>query len=84
MGIRDIKQVFNLAADGAATCSKAFLKYERLGNPSQEWQFLEMSGNWADGSAFSIRSDGIPRNGILELAARATAEKLLQMKEPPK
>jgi len=82
MGVKELRNAFSDALGGAGTCTTAFLKYERLGG--QEWQFLEFSGNWADGAGFSIRSDGITKNGVVELAARATAETLLQQRTPPK
>ena len=80
MGTRELRESFNAVASPAAVCTSAQLKYERLGG--QEWQFLYFSGSYADGTAFSIRSDGIPRNAPLEIAARKTAQTLLDQRTP--
>jgi len=76
VGIKDIRNLFSDALGSAGVCTKAWLNYER--RDGQEVQLLSFDGTWADGTAFSTVSDPIPRNGILELAARATAEKLLK------
>jgi hypothetical protein len=58
------------------TCIKALLEYERASDT--EFQILYFGGNWADGSGFTIRSDRIRPGADVNLAARATAERLLQ------
>lgn len=79
MGVRELRETFNAVASPAAVCSSAQLKYERLGG--QEYQFLYFHGMWADGTAFDIRSDGIGRNGVVEVATRNTAQTLLDQRK---
>lgn len=78
MGAKELRAAFNEVAAPAATCIKALLEYERAGGA--EHQVAYFSGNYADGSGFAIKSDRIPPSGDVNLAARATAERLLQQK----
>ena len=78
MGTRELRESFNAVTSPVALCSSALLRYERLGG--QEYQFLYFSGAWNDGTAFSIRSDGLGRNASVDLAARNTAQKLLDQR----
>lgn len=80
MGARELRVAFNEVSMPAATCLKALLEYERIGAQKTEWQVLYFSGNYANGSGFTIKSDRLPPNADVNLAARATAERLLQEK----
>lgn len=76
MGIVQIREAFNAAAQGKAVCTHARLKYERENDT--EWQRLEFDGHFvANSEAFSVRSDRIGRQGDVTKAASDTAAALL-------
>lgn len=75
MGVKELREAFNEVAAPAAVCIKALLEYERANDT--EWQVLYFSGSYADGAGFSIKSDRIRPSEDVNLAARATAERLL-------
>lgn len=79
MGARELKSAFNEVAAPAATCITALLEYDRR-HSDTESQILYFSGNYADGSGFTIKSDRIRPGEDVNLVARATAERLLQQK----
>jgi len=76
MGHRELRDAFNLAAAPHATCSQAYHRYDRDAD-GKEVQKIEFNGTYADGTAFSIIST-VPPKGLLELAARDTAQTLLK------
>jgi hypothetical protein len=78
MGARELKEAFNEVAKPAAVCQVALLEY--LPGQGTEWQILFFSGNYADGTGFSIKSDRLRPGAEVNDAARATAEQLLQRK----
>lgn len=75
MGVRELQSAFNDSAGAAASCSKAFLGYVQAGGT--EWQILTFNGSFADGSGFVIKSDRIRPSGDVIIAARQTAQALL-------
>ena len=78
MGIKEIKDSFNLVANPDASARKALLGYKTQG--STQYQILMFWGSWADGTAFEIKSDLIRPNADPVLMARTTAAQLLQSK----
>lgn len=80
MGVREMRQAFNEVAGAEATCIKALLEYEPDPGGLVQWQVLYFSGNYADGSGFSIKSDRIRPNGDVLEMTRATAERVLAQK----
>lgn len=79
-GVKGIRDAFNLEMGDAGACRVALLDYIRQGGT--EWQILDFSGTWADGSPFSIKSDRIPPKGDVQAVAAATAQQLLKTKGP--
>lgn len=77
MGISALKDAFNLVAAPEAICTSARMFYER-DQANKEWQRLRFEGTFPDGTAFSIISAKVPPKGLLELAARDTAQTLLK------
>lgn len=78
MGVRELAAAFNEVSKPEAVCIKALLEYERANDT--EWQICYFSGNYADGSGFSIKSNRIRPNGDVNQAARETAARLLEQK----
>lgn len=78
MGVKELRDEFNLTTGPAARCVKAFLSYKPSGG--MEMQVLHFSGFYADGSEFVIQSDLIRPSGDLLTASRETARALLQRK----
>lgn len=78
MGVKELRDEFNLTAGAAANCVKAFLSYKPSGGI--EMQVLHFSGNWSDGSEFVIQSDLIRPSGDILAASRETARTLLAQK----
>lgn len=76
MGVREIRDSFNLVANPDATANKALLDYETVGGI--QYQVLTFEGYSAGGAKFSIRSDRIRPNGDPILMARATAKRALE------
>lgn len=79
MGTRELKDAFNSVTGPLATCTKATLTYERP--EGKEYTILTFEGTFPDGTPFSVRSVPIPPRGIMELAARETAQRLLEQKK---
>lgn len=80
-GIKGIRDAFNAELGAAGSCRTALLDYLRQGGI--EYQILQFSGNWADGSPFSIKSDRVLPKGDVQAMAAATAQQLLKTKGPP-
>lgn len=78
MGVRELRDAFNEAAAPDAVCQRAFLDYVSEG--TTQWQILTFSGNYRDGSAFSIKSNRIRPNGDLFVEVRAAAEAVMAQK----
>jgi hypothetical protein len=78
MGVRDLLAAFNEAAAPGATCQRVLLEYVSEG--TTQWQILTFSGNYRDGSAFSIKSNRIRPNGDLFVEVRAAARAVLAQK----
>ena len=80
MGVKDLRDAFNVAAAGAFTCTLATLGYEQAHDV--EWQRLTFSGTAADGSPFSTQSELLrPKTDVVQ-AARATALALVAKGKP--
>jgi len=78
MGTKELRETFNSVTGPLATCTAARLTYERP--DGKEVQILTFEGILPDGMPFSIRSEPIPPRGVVELAARETAQRLLEQK----
>ena len=78
MGARELLAAFNEVASPTAICQKALLEY--LPGQGTEFQILFFSGNYADGTGFSIKSDRLRPETDVNAAARSTAGQLLQRK----
>lgn len=78
MGVQELVNEFNLSMGSAGAAVAAYLEYERAGGT--EWQVLYFSGNYADGSGFSIKSNRIRPNGDVMAMVRATAAQVLAQK----
>jgi len=76
MGVKELREAVTAALDGKAVCTRATLSYDHV--DGVEWQILEFSGNFADGTAFTIKSAPVPGRGDLIQASRDTAQQLLQ------
>jgi hypothetical protein len=80
MGVKELRETFNAAADGQFTCMQATLGYEQANDT--EWQRLTFSGIAADGTPFSTQSDRLrPRTDVLQ-AARETAAAFVAKEKP--
>lgn len=79
MGVKELRESFNLTASPDAVCQKALLEY--VPGQGTEFQVLFFSGNWSDGTGFTIKSERIRPSADVNQAARATAEQLLQRKK---
>ena len=75
MGVKEIRDSFNLVANPDAAASTALLNYETHGGV--QYQVLKFQGSWSDGGAFEIKSEWIRPNGDPILTARKTASALL-------
>jgi len=71
MGVRELREAFNSAADGQFTCMMATLGYEQADNI--EWQRLTFSGIGADGAPFQVQSARLKAGTNVLDAARETA-----------
>lgn len=80
MGVKELRDEFNLTAGKEARCVKALMGYKPSGG--MEYQVLYFSGNYADGSEFVIQSDLIRPSGDLLTASRETAQALLNQRKP--
>lgn len=78
MGVKELKDSFNLVANPDASAGKAFLGYKSQGGT--QYQILTFQGTWSDGGSFEIKSDLIRPNGDPILMARNTAKALLAQK----
>ena len=79
-GAKGLRDAFNAQMGDLGSCRMALLDYLRQGGT--EWQILDFSGTWADGSPFSIKSDRLPPKTDVQAAAAATAQQLLKAKGP--
>lgn len=79
MGARDLRDAFNEAAAGRATCGRAFLNMVR--QDGKEWQRLSFDGTWASGGPFHVESELLPGTAEVNAAARDTALKMLEVGE---
>ena len=75
MGVKELREAFNAAADGQFTCMQATLGYEQADNI--EWQRLTFSGIGADGTPFQAQSARLKAVTNVLDAARETALALL-------
>ena len=78
MGVRDLRAAFNEAAAPGATCQRVLLEYVSEG--TTQWQILTFSGNYANGTGFSIKSNRVRPGGDILLEARTTAQTLLKQR----
>lgn len=82
MGVRELRDAFNDAAQGQATCQQCLLGYDRHGDV--EWQILTFSGIGADGQPFTVKSDRIRPGSDVTMAARQTATDFVQKQQAAK
>ena len=75
MGVKELRDSFNAAADGQFTCMTATLGYEQADNI--EWQRLTFSGIGSDGTPFQAQSARLKAGTNVLMAARETAVALL-------
>lgn len=75
MGAADLRDSFNAVASPAFNCARATLEYVRAHDV--ESQVLTFTGNATDGSPFEIKSPALRPGADVNLAARATAQTLL-------
>lgn len=81
MGVNELRDMFNLIAAPAFTCSKAFLGYER--KHDTEWQKITFSGTTAAGEPF-VKESALLRPGTdVNMVARDIATAMVQPKGPP-
>jgi len=78
VGVKELRETFNEVLGPEGKCITALLEYERAGGT--EWQVLYFSGNYRDGTGFSIKSNRVRPGGDTLLAARTTAETLLKQR----
>jgi hypothetical protein len=76
MGTRELKNAFNEVSQPVANCTQATLGYDR--SSGVEHQKLVFSGNYSDGTVFSLESNPLRPEGDVMVAARETAEMLLK------
>lgn len=76
MGARELKAAFNEVTVPTASAMTALLEYDR--KHGEEWQVLYFSGNYADGTGFSIKSDRIRASADVNAVARETGRRLLE------
>lgn len=81
MGASDLRDAFNAVAAPAFNCSRATLHYERAHDV--ESQVLMFTGSATDGSPFEIASTPLRPGTDVNLAARTTAQQLLDRGKPP-
>ena len=75
MGASDLRDAFNQVAAPAYNCTQATLHYDRAHDV--ESQVLTFVGVAADGSRFETESPMLRPGADVNLAARATAQQLL-------
>lgn len=81
MGVAELRSAFNEVSEPAFTCSRALLAYEKSGDV--QWQRLTFSGIGQDGEPFEIKSDQLRPDADVVVAARATAQALVNRATPP-
>lgn len=81
MGASDLRDAFNAVSAPAFNCQRATLGYEHASDV--EWQVLAFAGTAADGAPFETRSPRLRPGTDVNLAARATAQQLLDKGRPP-
>ena len=75
MGVAGLRDAFNSVGAPRYAATMAFMSTERA--DGAEWSRLRFSGIGSDGSAFEVASDRIPAGADVFLAAKATAQKLI-------
>lgn len=80
MGASDLRDAFNLVSAPAFNCNRATLSYERANDV--EWTVLTFTGTAADGTPFEIKSPRLRPGTDVNMAARATAQQLLDQGKP--
>ena len=78
MGVRELRDGFNAVSQPDATANAARMSYVQQGGT--EWQVLQFTGSWADGSPFTLKSDRLRPGTDVVLAARMAAIQMLQQK----
>lgn len=82
MGVGELREAFNAVSQPAGiTCTLALLDYER--HNAVESQVLLFRGTDAAGAAFEIKSDRLRAGTDVNLAAKETAQRLLDQRNPP-
>lgn len=76
MGVAGLRDAFNSVASPRYTCNMAFLANERVGG--REYSRLTFRGIGSDGAAFEVKSDLVPGEADVNLAAKATAQKMIE------
>ena len=80
MGTKELREAFNLAADGRYACNVATLGYEH--SDGTEWQILSFSGTDASGAPFMAQSERLRAGTNVMQAARDTALALVDKGKP--
>lgn len=80
MGSSDLRDAFNLIAAPAFNCELATLHYVQAHDV--ESQVLTFTGSAADGTPFTIESAPLRAGTDVNLAAKATAQQLLDRGKP--
>ncbi len=78
MGVKELRDAFNGAANPELTCSQAFLRYEYAHDA--EVQILSFSGTDVTGATFEVHSDPLRPNTDLIAAAQKVARGLLDQR----
>lgn len=79
MAVSDLREAFNVVVSPRYTCQQALMGYVR--DAGAEWQILTFSGRGQDGNGFEVQSEKIKPSGDLIVAARETAQRLLDQKQ---
>lgn len=78
MGVKELRDSFNLVAEPDATVRTALLDYVNQGGT--QYQRLTFKGSWLDGTEFETKSDLVRPGGDVIIAARSTATAMLKAK----
>lgn len=79
MGIKDLKEAFNRAAEGMGACDRALMSYSR--EHDVEWQVLVFTGTKKDGTKFSVTRKCKPHSHLETEAAAAAADAFKEAKQ---
>lgn len=81
MGVAELRDAFNAVAEPQFTAQNAYLSYEYAHDV--QYQRLSFSGIDSSGTPFTCKSDPLPPETNLVLAAGVTANNLIAAKVTP-